>query len=313
MNINIDSADVMSDGTIIAGIGATVKKSTNGGANWTDIYTIPGSPTQTRRTFVDSRGYIYVSGYNCSSADGLYRSIDGGANFTKVLALDTQCCIWGMDEDAGGNLYAGEYSLNSAGAMQIWKSADGETWVQKFSKSDGAGYDEHHIHDLRVDPSNGWIYASSGDGTTDILLRSKDAGETWATIYDGVRLLALEFKDGYVYIGTDLSPITSNEIKRFQDAGGASVTPETAYTMPAGYQMYLFSSAKDKNGDVYFGAADGVNTYFGLFKFDGSVWSVPIRVTSTEEGFHWLSRHNQHGKIYAGFGSLRLGMAIVTL
>jgi photosystem II stability/assembly factor-like uncharacterized protein len=304
----VDSVDMMANGTIIAGSVATIKKSVNGGATWTDIYTVPGSPTQIRRVFVDSRDYIYVSGYGQASDWGIYRSIDGGANFTLVLSTD--CAIWAFDEDASGNLYAGDYGGTASGQMRIWKSTDGgANWVQKYSNDRGVGQNDH-THDIRIDPANGYIYATTGDTTPDILLRSTDAGENWDIIYSGVRLLPISFKGGYVYIGADLNGADS-KIYRFQDTGGASVVPEVAYTPPLGYGEFIFSSAEDSSGNIYFGAADGTATRKGLFKFDGVNWSIVLDVPNGQEGFHWLSRHNTRGGfIIAGFGALRNAIII---
>lgn len=317
MNINLDSADVMSDGSIIAGYIDTIKKSTDGGANWTDIYTIPGNPTICYRVFVDSRDYIFVSSLPATgTAGGLYRSIDGGANFTKVLAMANDCLVWGMDEDANGKLFIGEYSANDQGTMQIWKSTDsGANWVQKYVTAKNHAGEEHHVHDLRIDPRNGYIYATTGDEAPEEMWRSVDGGENWTDIYNGdpYRLLAISFKGNTVYVGTD---VAANEIYSFTDdgTGNPQVFNANLWVLDISYNAYLFSSAEDDKGNIYFGAY-----YFGatppdkcgLYKFDGTDWHLIEYVEAANpSGFFGMSRHNRSGKIYCGFGASRVGMVI---
>ena len=317
MNIAADMVDVMSDGTIIAALAATVKKSTDGGANWADIYTIPGSPTMCYRVFVDSRDYIFVSGYGGASDYGLYRSVDAGATWTTSLAMDDHCVVWGMDEDASGNLFIGEYSSDDVGTMQVWKSIDGgENWVQKYVTTKDLAGEEHHVHDLRIDPTNGYIYFTTGDETPEELWRSTDGGETWFDVYDDggthYRLLAIEFHGGYVYVGTDIG---ANEIYRFQDDGTAAAqTFETVYTLNASYNGYIFSSCKDSKGSIYFGAyyfGASAPTYLGLYKWDGNSMSLIHYIAGgNPAGYFGMSRHNGRGKMYVGCGAGRNGLVL---
>jgi photosystem II stability/assembly factor-like uncharacterized protein len=193
-------------GNIYAGKQANLYKSIDGGVSWSQIYTIPGTPTQTRRVFCDSRNYVFVSGY-ASTIPGLYRSVNGAGSFTKVITMDADCCVWGMDEDASGNLYVGEYSRAGAGSMRMWKSTDGgENWVEKYSNERG-GASADHVHDVRVDPNTGY-------GT-------------------------------YVYVGTDVS--SNNKIYRFTDNGGASVTLNEVYDYPEGSDVQVYCAGESGN------------------------------------------------------------------
>lgn len=301
----------MSNGDVVCSVGNQLKKSTDEGATWGDIGALPASfDTPLLRTFVDSRDYIFTSGLNSNAAEsGLYRSTDGGANFSRVLATVEDCGVWGIDEDASGNLYAGEYSRNSAGSMKIWKSTDaGANWTLKYSYTGGT-YDERHIHDLRVSP-NGYIYAPTGDEKTSNirLLRSADAGETWDIIYQGaLQFVPITFMGGYVYLGSDGGyQINEQGAYRIPDDGSASVTPEIVGACRLGYNSYFLTGSNDTT-DILFGQVDGA---FGatdqkhiLYAFNGYNWIEVLELPAAVRGFINISRHTHNGNFYVASDS----------
>jgi hypothetical protein len=303
MSFAIHATDIDPNGMYYAGYQDKIYKSVDKGANWTEIYTVPGAPETIRRVFCDSRGYVFVSGYKNISAFGMYRSVDGGDTWTQVLALDASCGIWGMDEDAQGNLYAGEYSWNSQGHGKIWKSVDGgAVWNLVYAYSTIGSDNDHHVHDLRVDPVTDWIYATLGDTLTEKLIRSRDGGATWTTIVEGGKqLLAIAFLGGYVYIGSDDPP---NVIVRFQDDGSDTVTPEIVFTYPTGYGLPNVYSGGEGNGKVFFGTARSDSTA-SIITFDGSEWKVRYFHQNTGagifEGYDYVSRHSDNGKFIYTF------------
>jgi hypothetical protein len=304
--ISIDSADVDSNGIIYAGKIDTIYKSTDQGATWSSIYTVPGSPTQIRKVFVDSRNYVYVSGYGGSSAWGLYRSTNGGTTWAKVITEDTNCDVWGMDEDASGNLYAGEYSWSYAGQTQIWKSTDGgANWTVKYSLDTGVGQQDH-VHDLRVDPTSGWIYATLGDETPYIMVRSKDAGENWSIVvmpFGTYQMVPMAFAHGYIYLGTD-APGTFCGIYRFQDNGGAGEqTLDLVYSYSGAYEKAAVYCAGEYGDTVFFGTWDNIKDTC-ILQYDGSDWTQPYtNVAFSWSGYWAVSRHNRNGVFYFNHGN----------
>lgn len=299
LTIATDSVDVDSAGNIYAGYINIIKKSTNGGATWTNIFTIPNSPILVRRVFVDSRDYIYVSGWiaDASSVAGsLWRSIDGGANFTEVIDTDNGCCVWGIDEDSLGNIYAGEYSSGLSGTTQIWKSSDdGATWVQKFTYG-VSGANVYHVHDVRIDPANDYIYACCGDAYN-ALLRSRDAGETWDVVRGNTdpKFLAMTACSDYMYFGTDH---TDNGIFKLDDDGTAPQTLTLEYDLPTGSDDYLFDAAH-YNGKIVFLSYSKSSELRNLWYYDGASWSsIRTEPATGGSGFYSISRRPINGVFY---------------
>jgi photosystem II stability/assembly factor-like uncharacterized protein len=297
---------VDSNGNIYAGKVDTVYKSIDAGATWASVYTVPGSPSQIRRVFVDSRNYVYVSGYGGSSDWGLYRSTNGGASWTKAITNDTNCDVWGIDEDASGNLYVGEYSWSQAGATQIWKSTDGgANWTQKYTLDLGAG-SQDHVHDLRVDPSSGWIYAVLGDETPIILIRSKDSGENWSQVvmpFGTYQMTTISFAHGYIYLGTD-APGDFCGIYRFQDDGTAGEQDLTlVYTYPGSYADAAVYCAGEYGDKVFFGTWDNIKDTC-ILVYDGSDWTTPYTNAAFGWSGYWaVSRHHRGGVFYFNHGN----------
>jgi photosystem II stability/assembly factor-like uncharacterized protein len=273
LRIIITGADVDSNNNVYVGYPrATILKSTDGGNKWEIKYELPGDPLNVSRIFCDSRNYVFASGGG-SSDYGLYRSTDGGTNFARVIEM-TGGFVWGIDEDSLGNLYAGEYVLGSSSVIRIWKSTDGgSVWSIVFERDDGVSGNQH-VHDLRIHPVTGYIYATIGDSTSDKILRSKDNGATWTVVLTGgQQLLAMAVLGNYVYVGSDV--LSGNKIYRFTDDGGATISLSEMRTLDA-----------DGDGPLFFGGETASKVFFGVYKeyegqgakiyvYDGSTWTTP--------------------------------------
>ena len=292
----ISSSDVAPNGDIYIGVAPYIYKSTDGGTSWSNVFTVTGATVFIRRIFCSNNGDVFVSGQNATSP-GLWK-INGTP--TQVLTLTGKTMIWGMDEDASGNLYAGEYSTSPDGAARIWKSTDnGDTWDEKFSADLGASSIDH-IHDLRVDPTTGYIYATIGDPTTDTLLRSVDAGENWTVVVTGGdQLLAITFLDGYVYVGSDRAS-GGEKIYRFTDDGSPTVTLESFYTLPSAKSNPVYF-ANSYNGKIFFGCSNEHTNETSIFVYDGSRWSEVY--TATLAPNWWTSRHDYNGTFFVSTGN----------
>ncbi|MBW2106655.1 MAG: right-handed parallel beta-helix repeat-containing protein, partial [Deltaproteobacteria bacterium] len=198
---------IASNGDIYANSNHTpngIHKSTDDGETWTLKRAWPGKPSYMN---IDSRDYIYYSPFGADVADadkGLWRSIDGGDNWTRVLDLSAfanSIGIWGMDEDSSGHLYAGLYNNKSdAGHIaKIYKSIDnGGTFSEVYSS---VTYD--HVHDIAVDLSTDYVYASLGDSSSAVI-RSINNGTDWSVILASMnQIVPIIATEGYRLFGSD--------------------------------------------------------------------------------------------------------------
>jgi hypothetical protein len=171
--------------------GAGILKSTDGGGVWsivggssfsgTSISRIIVHPTNPSILWVGntpgSAGFVCTNG---SGAYGVWKSIDGGANWTRVLIGDR---FFGASDLAisptdPNRLYAG---LQLSG---VWTTADGGTSWTKLAG--GLPTSDVARVDVAVDPQNASkIYALIGAGANSQLLgifRSTNAGTNWSAL-----------------------------------------------------------------------------------------------------------------------------------
>jgi hypothetical protein len=206
----IYSAWIASDKTVYIGTVDTVWKSTDGGATWNSSKTVSNC-TYIKMVYVAANGYAYFSPGGDSLADadrGIWRSTDSGSTWTRVLALGAfsgSYIEWGIDEDNEGRLFAGVYTdSTTVGNARIYRSIDnGATWASVYYDSDG-----RHVHDVKVDRSNDYVYATVGDVTlswnASYTLRSTDHGDSWTTILSSMpQCVAICVIPGYRLFGDD--------------------------------------------------------------------------------------------------------------
>jgi hypothetical protein len=311
LRIVISGSDVDSNNNIYVGYPrATILKSTDGGNKWEIKYVLPGDPLNVSRIFCDSRNYVFASGAG-SSDYGLYRSTDGGNNFTRVIEM-TGGIVWGIDEDSSGNLYAGEYENRPLSKFRIWKSTDGgANWSLVYYRHDTTEKNQH-VHDLRIHPGTGYIYATIGDGIDDKMLRSKDSGATWTVVLTGgQQLLAMAVLGNYVYVGSDV--VSSNTIYRFTDDGSATISLSTMRTLDADGDGPLFVGGETAS-KVFFGVCKELETQGAkVYIYDGSQWTTqyPEPAEIDNNGYRFCSRKHHNGVFFLSNEPNNYGIKLV--
>ncbi|HLN89557.1 MAG TPA: hypothetical protein VK253_05780, partial [Candidatus Binatia bacterium] len=268
--------DISPSGVLFAGAAGTIYRSADKGQTWTALHTFSGV-TEIGCVFVGDNGYVYAipAGRTILDSDrGVWRSVDSGSTWSRVLALDPaseSTVLWGFDQDNSGRLFAAVYTYSSSVYnARIYRSTDnGATWASVY-------YDANcrHFHDLKVDRTNGYIYANTGDDPLPpgnaYILRSVDGGTTWTEILSGIsqgvaicttpsaRFFGSDPNGGYIYRTTD----------------------DTTYTIvhsePSGFYGYvawikrdpvsgqMFASIVDQTGTVpskIITSVDGGNTW----------------------------------------------------
>lgn len=130
--------------------------------------------------------------YKSSAERGVYKSIDGGKTWKKVLFVNADAGAVDLIIDPTNSrvLYASTwrvrrtpYSLSSGGeGSALWKSTDeGETWTN-ISTNEGLPKDIWGISGVTVSPVNSdivWALIENKDGG---IYKSTDAGKTWKLI-----------------------------------------------------------------------------------------------------------------------------------
>jgi hypothetical protein len=224
---------------IVYATGATAfLRSTDGGATWTNISSgIPTSACSRMAIAVTPNNpqcvYVLASRSSDNGAMGVYRSTDGGLNFTQMQGATTPNLLgWqSAGTDAGGQ---GWYDLCIAasptnsndivtGGVNVWRSLSGGaagTWTcYGHWTGSGAPFTHADQHDLEYDIA-GNLY-NSNDGTV-----YRRTGGTWTEV-SGQMNLSQIYK-----VGT--SAVTANFWITGHQDNGTSIWTGTTYSAQLG-------------------------------------------------------------------------------
>jgi photosystem II stability/assembly factor-like uncharacterized protein len=185
-------------------VGDGMYKSTDAGRTWTHLGLRDGQqipqiivdPTNPDRLFVAVLGHPYGP----NEERGIFRSLDGGETFEKVLYRDedTGAIDVAFDPSDPNTIYAVLWEARQGpwenGAFRgpgsgIYKSADGgDTWR---ALTDGLPTFEDGLGRIGItvassDPSR--LYATVAVGGTGLVYRSDDAGESWYQASEDTRV-----------------------------------------------------------------------------------------------------------------------------
>jgi hypothetical protein len=281
------------NGTLFAGdIDYNLYRSDDYGATFRLIYQFPKpfSPVTmvtgyVWTIFVDSQSNLFVS-IPCTNR--LYRSTNFGSSFTMVLntnGTQEDGFYIALTEDSQGNLYTATY-CNSVypNYPALLKSADGGVSWSVVAQASAI-----HYHNVKFNPANGYLYASTGEwtpgynnGDRERVYRSKDLGQTWTVVvdrstegeaYGNTIYLPVLFDGNWVYLGTDQA-FRPNWIDRFYDNGADTVfQPQTVYTFPADSNFPVISAVW----------LDGTMLFSNTAEFyDGTE-----RIVASRDGVNW--------------------------
>ncbi|MCB0705878.1 MAG: glycosyl hydrolase [Saprospiraceae bacterium] len=123
---------------------------------------------------------------------GIFRSMDGGENWEKVLYINDRVGAADLILDPNNprilyastwNVYRNAYEFSSGGeGSGIWKSTDSGTTWENISENEGLATGTLGIIGLAVSPVNSdriWALVEAAEGG---VFRSDDAGKTWKRI-----------------------------------------------------------------------------------------------------------------------------------
>jgi len=163
--------------------GVGVLKSTDGGENWTlinngltDLYigSLRMHPTNPQILFAATGNNACSGRYTGDIVSGLFRTTDGGASWTKVVANATMTTV---------NFSFSDPKIIYAGSDEaFYRSEDGGLTWRRFSNASGSNYGPSGIRagfpiDVVVDPDNPHLlYVNNYGGG---VFRSTDGAVTW--------------------------------------------------------------------------------------------------------------------------------------
>lgn len=225
--------------------------------------------------------YAAVMGnlYKPTTERGVYKSIDGGETWKKVLYANDMAGAVDLTFDPNNPriLYASTwriqrtpYSLSSGGeGSALWKSTDsGETWTE-ISKNEGFATDTLGIIGVAVSPQNSnrvWAMVENKDRGG--LYRSEDAGKTWSLVNSDRNLRQRAWYYTRIYADTNDEDIVYVLNVRYHKSndGGKTFTSDNA---PHGDHHDLWIAPEDSNRMVMADDGGAQVTYDG-----GETWST---------------------------------------
>lgn len=181
-----------------------VWKSTDAGASWKHIGLSDSRHISRIRIHPKNPDVVYVAAmgnlWKPNEMRGIYRSIDGGTTWKKVLYINETAMAGDLAMDpnnprilyaATWNMKRNGYRMDSGGPdSKLWKSTDGgETW-ENLSDKPGMPKGINGIIGVTVSPVNSnriWTIIENTEAPG--VYRSDDAGKTWARINQDRALL----------------------------------------------------------------------------------------------------------------------------
>lgn len=282
--IYVGGGEVTVRGNVSFGYG--MWKSTDAGKTWRHIGLDNARHIPRIRVHPRNPDLVYAAVlgdlYKSSEERGVYRSVDGGRNWEKVLFVseDAGAVDLLLDPNNPRIIYASTwkvrrtpYSLSSGGeGSALWKSTDnGSTW-ENISTKNGLPKGVWGISGVAVSPLNSdriWAIIENENGG---VYRSDDGGENWKKVNDSRALRQRAWYYTRIYADTkdeDIVYVVNVRYHKSKD-GGKSFE---AYVAPHGDHHDLWIAPEDNQRMIM--ADDGG----AQVSFDG--------------GENWSTYHNQ--------------------
>jgi len=277
-----------------------LRQSSDWGATWSTDKRLPAGLTWADVSkIVRFGGYLYMLATGPSP--GVWRAAPAPGNTpfawsAELLRLDrgSTAIMTDLDASSWGSadvLLCGEYG-DPIGGPSIWRLRleDGNSTGTAWERVDGPIPQNRHVHAVASDPYvPGQIWATIGDGGTEELIRSTDAGTTWRTVLNDHRWQGVEisFDRNFIYIASDQGNFTYEGVDR------QSLTPYVG--SPNNHFDFTPTASGAKYWRIaYFGAVDPVTgTYYCVANdtsSEGGPWMGMFFATKLSEPIQVLDR-----------------------
>jgi hypothetical protein len=220
--------------------------------------------------FVSKDGILFV---NCGTdGDGtdVWRSVDGGANWSKVMTTNSGFIRvpWNFAQASNGTMFIGEYNETAGDTAYLWKSTDnGENWTRIDTF---AAY--HHIHQVFIDPETQRLYVTTGE--TKVCRYSDNEGASWTTTLGAYTagFISMTSIPGVRYFGDD-DVAGSNRIWKSTN----DTTLTRLFIAPEEYNVAWAEIA----------SIEGTSTLFAMYINGISTSNSALLTKSTDGGVTW--------------------------
>ncbi|MCB0797366.1 MAG: hypothetical protein H6548_12455 [Chitinophagales bacterium] len=291
-------------------IGDGVYKSLDGGETWTYSGLSEAGILSKVAIAASDHNTIYVGSmgipFERNEDRGLYKSVDGGTTWTKVLFVDDDCgvidialhpadpdrifvAVWNRIRNNHESLVAGP----DAG---VYRSLDGgDTWTKLTGGLPGGNLSRISVE---MDPDNPeTIYASVVDDSYSLegIYKSENNGATWndLPLVSGVSGVMSGF--GWYFDGIQLNPFETNELFVLGVGLYRTTNDGTTWNDKGG------STHADKHAMAFAGASDyWLATDGGLYQTssDASVWNDGEDINSAQ--FYHIDQNPHEPGVYWG-------------
>jgi hypothetical protein len=263
----------------IRGLG--VFKSSDGGVTWNQLAsTNNGNFQYIFRVKVDANGVVFVATFY----NGLYRSTNGGATFTKVLGsgisgITNSNRCYDIEIAANGDVYStisyGYYSASPPNAT-IHKSTDGgATFSTALTLPAGMTADRIELSTAPSDAN--YVYAvvqsTNSDNSLSGIIKTTNAGTTWTTMTlpTDASNPTPDYASGQSWYDLDITADPNNRdivytggLDLFKSTDGGSSWSQISYWLSGfGYQyvhadQHLIYFEPGNSNVIYFGNDGGI-------------------------------------------------------